>query len=642
MALFISLLGFTSWFILLTYKYYFFGYYDWDLAIYSHAMWNLTHGSFYSSLIGMNFFANHANYIALLITPIYFLFPHSLTLIYLKLLSFFSGAFMLYTIVKKDLHPIMALILMILFIFFPANIFALLFEFDFESLSVIFLFLLYYFYREERFKAFFIVMILIPLLKENMSLIIFAFGIYILFSKKTNKLRWGLIPILFGSIYFYIVLFIITPTIRRDLPSPHQYLVLYSSLGLGNTPLQILGTLLSHPIKIFKQHIVHPDNLYYYRELFGPLLFIPLLNPQTLFIISPILLQNILAYPWSQHTIFFHYNTSIVPFVFLAAAKSLKYLQANTRTCFFCTTFIIIAFVCLFSTLSYKSMLSSRISMIPDKLDPIRWKMIKQIPPESGIIATFDFLNELSRRKHLYSFLNVTRGFNGLTGYPFRPPPEISYALIDFEDEWVLQDVIRKPSTIVLLKDPFFSQVNWKVKDAVEDIVLLEREDEEGIRLVEVMKDHGPEDISQSPQVLIDHRFRLLVSKIGPSLHSRRSLLPLTFLWKSDVDVKENYKMVLYIKKGDETVDSRVRRIGYSIYPTVSWEKGDFIKENYWLLLPPSLPPGQYSLEIFFFNADQNQISTIEIANQTKEDLPYIKTFDEQKTVLKLGEILIQ
>ena len=60
----ICILTFFFWLGLLAWKYYSFGYYDWDLAMYAQVMGNLKHGSLYSSLMGMNFLGNHAEYIS--------------------------------------------------------------------------------------------------------------------------------------------------------------------------------------------------------------------------------------------------------------------------------------------------------------------------------------------------------------------------------------------------------------------------------------------------------------------------------------------------------------------------------------------------------------------------------------------------
>ena len=89
------------WTALLTVKFNFFGYYDWDLALAAQTLWNLTHGSTHVSLYGMNFLGNHAEYAAFLLAPLYKIFPSPLLLIYLKVISFFSAAFVLFLLARR-------------------------------------------------------------------------------------------------------------------------------------------------------------------------------------------------------------------------------------------------------------------------------------------------------------------------------------------------------------------------------------------------------------------------------------------------------------------------------------------------------------------------------------------------------------
>src|SRR3989338_8628133 len=151
-ALILCFFMFFLWSIILSFKYYNFGYYDWDLALYAQAMWNLSHGTPTSSLFGTNFWANHANYIAVALVPFYKIFPHPLTLITLKISSFALGGFLFYRIAKVPVGGLIANILLVIYFIFPANIFMLLHEFDFESLSIAIIFMAFYFQTKENFK----------------------------------------------------------------------------------------------------------------------------------------------------------------------------------------------------------------------------------------------------------------------------------------------------------------------------------------------------------------------------------------------------------------------------------------------------------------------------------------------------------
>ncbi|MBF0619396.1 MAG: DUF2079 domain-containing protein [Candidatus Omnitrophica bacterium] len=91
------------WAVTLTVKYFCFGYYDWDLAIYNQAMWGLSRGTMTPSIWGINFFSNHAEYISFLLLPFYFIAQHPLTLIYLKVLAHVLAGYVLFRMAVERL-----------------------------------------------------------------------------------------------------------------------------------------------------------------------------------------------------------------------------------------------------------------------------------------------------------------------------------------------------------------------------------------------------------------------------------------------------------------------------------------------------------------------------------------------------------
>ena len=149
-AALLCLAAFLAWGFILVRKYIFFGYEDWDLAFFAQAMWNLRHGSQYVSLFDINFFGNHSNLIALICLPVYIIFMHPLTLIFLKLLSFICAGYVLFLIAQPKIGETLSLLVLLLYLIYPPNIFGLLYEFDFESLAPIFLTLLNWQKHTER------------------------------------------------------------------------------------------------------------------------------------------------------------------------------------------------------------------------------------------------------------------------------------------------------------------------------------------------------------------------------------------------------------------------------------------------------------------------------------------------------------
>jgi len=325
-AFYTCIISFLGFFSLLNFKYFHFGYYDWDFGIFAQAMWNLSHGSAFSSVLQVPLLANHANYMAFLLAPIYRILPHPITLLAFKVFSLTAGGYVLFLLARKRVDALSALILMLLYLTFPPNLFAMLFEFDFETLSFVFIFLMYYFMRENRLKAFLITAFLTTLIKENLPLVVIMFGTFNLIGRKEGGTLWGIIPILLGTIIFYISIYIVNPLLHPT-HTPNTYVTggLYSHLG--NSLPDIIVNLLSHP-KNTIEFLLSPGNIEYLKSLFGPLIFTVITSPHIIFLALPLLMQNLLANTFSMHTIFYHYSATIVPFIF-----SLSQLYLSSVSC---------------------------------------------------------------------------------------------------------------------------------------------------------------------------------------------------------------------------------------------------------------------------------------------------------------------
>ena len=593
------------WIFLLTIKYNFFGYYDWDLDLYAQAMWNLCHGSTFTSLFGTSFLANHANYIAFILTPVYFFFQHPLTLIHLKLFSFFAGAFVFYKLAARSLPAIVALIFMLLYIFHPPNIFMLLFEFDFETLSIGFFFLLFYFYQKENFFGFILTAFLAAICKENLPFVIVFFGLYALFFKKEKKWLWAGSTIALGSIIFIAEIFILTPLLRHGLTNA------------GN--IYLSGYLNTAQSPQFLQKFFSYKNLFYLRDVFGPGIVLAFLSPQTLLISLPLFIQNLISSAYTMHTVFFHYAATIVPFIFMAMIHSLQWLYPRLRQA---SRFLLVAFLAIVSVVNiirYEPFWQAKIDQWVDRLDPIRSDLMKQIPRNASVVTTFELLDHLSQRKQVYALYNVWIDANYFTGEkPFHLPDLVDHAFIDFSDPWLKNDFYSNPKAIGSRLGKIFLDEDWQAEEAVEDLVIFRKKYPRGFPLISFLKEPSRQG-QKMPDLTIDDRFVLDAFEIQKNTFSY-PLLPVVFFWNADYETADQYAMILKIRKDAKLIYVNSRDIGYALYPTSVWKPGEYIQERYFYLLPP-LARGKYTLEISFWNVTRKKAAVVSFKenNQIKK-----------------------
>ncbi len=601
----ISICGFffIGWFALLTYKYHHFGYYDWDLALYSQAMWNLSNGSTYTSLFGMNFLANHPQYIAFFIVPLFKLFPHPLTLVYLQVLSYVAAAFIIYLIARERIGKGRALWIMILFLVFPANIFAMLFEFHFETLAVGLLALSFFFYQKKRFPAFLIACFFSSITKENIPFLIMLFGVLPFFARDRNRWKWSLTPLALGAAVFFISIFIITPQLRHKMPSAYAHLGHYAHLGSSFG--EIAQNALAQPSRITAM-ILTKRNLFYLQELFGPLLVPCLISPHITFIALPVLMQNFLSKTPQQHTIYFHYGATIVPILFIAAINSLRIIKKYYRPMLFRIFFLIIVILGALHATSYIPFYRAKMSDWRDPLDEARREMIDLVPGQAAIIGSFDFLDHLIWRESLYAFYHIWVGVNYFSGQKNYPDSDlVDYALIDFENRWIRSAVLEGPPQRAKNINKFFQIDDWSVLKAYNNILLLKKGAKEGRQLVEKRK---KESFLNQRDIMANIEDRIfLIDVEAEDFQSEERLLPLAFDWYCGKEKPENILIIMSLEKEGTIIAIRQHHLGYAYYPVSLWEQGYEFKEHYWMGLDKELQPGAYELRGTFFNAHQKR-----------------------------------
>jgi len=470
---------FLVWTTLLFYKYDHLGYYDWDLAFFTQACWQLLHGSQYTSVTGINYFGDHSYIITFLTLPFFALVPHPLTLVMLKLTAFIVAAYLFYKIAYEALGESTALILMVLYILFPANIFSILYEYNPESFAPPFLFWMFMAFQKKQWRSFFVASVLLMLIKENMCLFVCVFGLYGLFRKDCPpKIAWS--SIFLGAAVFYAMSIVVVPYFRHL--TYHPFVVRYAYLG--HSVGEIIFNVFAQPQKIV--HAVFTSlNGRYIQALFGPLLLPALISWQILFLAFPILLQHLLSVEPPEHSIYYHYGETIAPFIFLAVMCTLRSCRQRFSGKIFNMILVLLIALSLANLYDYRYQFRSKLDYHFDHLDAMRWAFVDAVPPHEGVIATFDYLSPLALRDQLYAFHKVydesyqdpkaieISELN--TGKSFILPDQVHYALIDFEDPWLQNEYMLMPPVISQRIQSFLVNSHWKIIKRYGSIVLMRR-----------------------------------------------------------------------------------------------------------------------------------------------------------------------
>lgn len=445
-AVLLCLSGFFFYSFIIVYRYVHFFYYDWDQALINQSLWDLWHGRLYSSLYGFNIFGDHATFINLLVLPLFVIFPHPLTVSLLEVFFFSASALLLYFMALEDLDKKSALSMTFIYCLFVPNFFAISHDFNAELLTPFFILLVILFYRKKQIRNFYLSFLFLFLFKENMPFIVAMIGLWGIFSKDRNRLLWGVVPIALSLIYFFVMVKWVVPYFR----GMEQYSLWARYRYLGANPLEIFYHLMQ--FKILMPLLFNPVNINYLRALFGVFLVPALLSPSVLLLVMPIVVYHLLSSHAAEQTIYYYYAAPITPVIFLASVQTLK----KFKLLYSCRRWMCWAFIvcCGFQFYANRHQIVFRLGLNGDSHVSQEWQLVKMIPPDAGIVATFKFLPVLSLRENLYSFHKVysaeyqnpaeykTSDF--YTGKMFELPGNVSFALIDFNDR-SLQRCLNDP-----------------------------------------------------------------------------------------------------------------------------------------------------------------------------------------------------
>ncbi|MFH0773925.1 MAG: DUF2079 domain-containing protein [bacterium] len=295
--------------------------YDWlmtttDLGAWNQIFWNTIRGRIlHSTWYGHNFLGEHMSPILILIAPIYSLWQDPRMLLFFQ--TFFTGiaAIPIYLIAYHKLKDrFLSLVFACCWLLHPFLSRINLCGFYEVSLAPFLLSLTFLALIKQRIKTYFLLAFLCLMIKEEMSLLMAFFGVYI-FLRHNKKI--GIITIATALLWGLISLKLLTPNISPVLGEKATYQHIERYRHLGKNLSEIAGNILFHPIAIGKI-ILAPEKIITIILLFLPFGFFSLFSLSFL-PGMPILLMHLIAYFPIQYNLFWHYSAPILPFMAISA-----------------------------------------------------------------------------------------------------------------------------------------------------------------------------------------------------------------------------------------------------------------------------------------------------------------------------------
>jgi uncharacterized membrane protein len=584
--LFLMVIGYVILMTLLCFrKYHAYEYTDFDLAIFDQALWNTLHGRFMESTLRYGiYFKDHFSPVLLLMLPFYFIYQSPLLLLFLQSLFLGLGAIPLSIIGRRILPAFPALALCGSYLCYPAMNYLNLFEFHPECAAPFLLLTAFAFYQKDRFLPFIFLSLLTVMCKENLSLIVIMFSVLALLDGRS--LKWKIFPGIFGAGWFIVVTVCLIPMFNKG---QYYYINLYSNLG--NNWIEIATRLFFDPFSTFPI-LFTPEKIKYLLQLFSPIGFISLVSPLYLILSLPTFLSNLATSYRPPSMIEFQYTAGIIPFVFISAIFGLKRLLEMRWHIAKWLFLLIMGIAALMGTARLSPLFkfgSYWDQTQKDARDYFKDEILKKIPNQAPVIATFEFLSHLSSRTVLYPFQDVYYGKDKFTGQPMRFAHPVAYAAIDFSDPttfWVFYSPEGGQRMRDLLKD------DWKPLFLYDTMGLFSNQDTE--RELKTT----PYEILKSPHRTGDGfeplggRWSGFVTLERYRLKSKRTPngleLDLGLIWSCQETPPVDFDLRLRFADGHETFFEKTLPTSYSILPPRDWKKGTAILNNFKFLVPAS------------------------------------------------------
>lgn len=434
------LVGVTLAFFLLCliftlHRYYSF-YASFDQGIFNQVFWNNLHGRFFQSSLSSSLSTNvvhhgelprvfyhrlgqHFTPALLLWLPIYALFPSPATLTVLQVTLITGAGIVLYLLAREYLQPPLAALITASFYAANAVIGPTLANFHDISQIPLFVFSLLLAMEKRRWGLFWLLAVLILLVREDSGISLFGVGVYMVLSKRFPRAGIAVCILSFG--YIVALTNLIMPLFSKDI-SERFMLERFGQYADGNeaSTLEILWGMITKPwVLIVELFTPFDRTIRYLISQWLPLAFIPAIAPASWMIAGFPLLKLFLGRGEGVLAITIRYALTVVPGLFYGAI-----IWWSTRQNRFKPSFrrFWVGCICVSLFFSFTSNPNRTFYfLIPDSVQPWvyvslprQWQhvqqfrpLLQQIPSNASVSATTYLVPHLSSRREILRLPNL-------------------------------------------------------------------------------------------------------------------------------------------------------------------------------------------------------------------------------------------
>ncbi len=573
-------------------KYDNFGYNALDLAIYQQVFWNSSHGNLFGMSIHPHLYlGDHFELFILLLLPFFLIWQSPLLLLFLQTVFIALATWPLFLIAKRELSKPWALGIVTLFLASPFIQNANMFEFHILPFAISLLLWGFYFYQTKRFWLFFLFAVLSLTVREDVSLVIFMFGILALLDRR--GWRWVLVPIIFAASWFKL-----STELIAYFNSEHLYKFQLYFTGTGEGALGIVQNIFIHPVD-FLAKLLTFNNLLITLGLLLPLALLPLLKPRYLILGILVALQLFLTGFGSEVVLETHYTSLLMPILFITSVFAIQRITQNKdRIAWFLLRWKGIFLLTLAVSAIYSMLVLGPIApsitfvFNQPSSDRVAYdEIVNDVPLDAPVAGSFALLPQLASRPELYSLHYAFLGRQQFSFQQYTLPDNVHTLAFDSRDALLYQ----LGRSIQSYKEQY-STGDDRLRSLIDDrnlkpalirdaFALFRGNANNTITLYEAL-DSLPGQVET--KLIHLGPLTLVGWEVGEvSEHTTNSYQMIDFYWSVQEPVADDYQLaVSFLNNNGVQIEQRLFPLAYGLLPTTEWQPGKVIRTTYAFRLP--------------------------------------------------------
>ncbi|HEX8749195.1 MAG TPA: DUF2079 domain-containing protein [Pyrinomonadaceae bacterium] len=288
-----------------------------DMAIFDQSIWHYSRFSAPICTVRLNATENllgdHFHPILISLAPLYWIAGRAEVLLIAQAFLAALSIIPIFFFARKRIGRAGAALIVLSYSMFWGIQRTIEFEFHEVAFAIPLIAFAIYFIDIRKRAGYYLCFLLLLLTKENMTILVTFFGVYLLSMKLYKD---GIISMAMGALSFPLITKAIIPYIAG-----HQYNY-WSYQHFGPGPISALKTLLLKPGLLFRTFVTPRIKLQTVWLIFSPFLFLPLASP--IFILAiPLLLERFLSDKPNFWVPTYHYTATISPVIAMAAVDAL-------------------------------------------------------------------------------------------------------------------------------------------------------------------------------------------------------------------------------------------------------------------------------------------------------------------------------